>query len=139
MEMEALIEIVVTVLIIVGSVFLLVGSAGLIKLRDLMTRLHAPTKATTLGIGTILLASSCNFIIAEGMLSVHEILVLAFLFLTAPVTAHFVAKAHIHEQMRDGEGLPSTERGRGWSTFDAGSNAAGASDGSASSAARDDP
>lgn len=136
--MEPLVEIVVTILIVVGSVFLLVGSAGLIKLRELMARLHAPTKATTLGIGTILMASSFNFILAEGRLSVHEILVLAFLFLTAPVTAHFVAKAHLHEHMRDGEGLPPTQRDRGWSTFDAGSTAAGGGDGEGPSA-REDP
>lgn len=121
--MEPLIEIVVTVLIIVGSVFLLVGSAGLLKLRELMARLHAPTKATTLGIGTILMSSSFNFILAEGRLSVQEILVLAFLFLTAPVTAHFVAKAYLHEHARGGEGLPSTETARGWSTFDRGNSA----------------
>lgn len=139
MQMESLVEILVTTLIVVGSLFLLVGSAGLLKLRDLMTRLHAPTKATTLGIGTILMASSFNFIIAEGRLSVHEILVLAFLFLTAPVTAHFVAKAHLHEHMRDGEGLPSTQRECGWSTFDAGSTAAGGGGGEASAAAREDP
>ncbi len=138
MEMEPLIEIVVTILIIVGSVFLLVGSAGLIKLRELMARLHAPTKATTLGIGTILMASSFNFILAEGRLSVHEILVLAFLFLTAPVTAHFVAKAHIHEYMQDGKGLPPTQRDRGWSTFDAGNTATGEGDGETSPVARED-
>lgn len=137
--MEPLVEVLVTVLIVVGSVFLLVGSAGLLKLRELMARLHAPTKATTLGIGTILMASSFNFIIAEGRLSVHEILVLAFLFLTAPVTAHFVAKAHLHEHMRDGEGLPPTQRDRGWSTFDAGSTAAGGGGGERSPAAREDP
>jgi len=130
--MESVIEIVATALIVVGSLFLLVGSAGLLKLRDLMTRLHAPTKATTLGIGTILMASSFNFILAEGRLSVHEILVLAFLFLTAPVTAHFVAKSHLHEQVRDGEGLPSTERDRGWSTFDPGNHTTGGGDGEAS-------
>ncbi|MDZ7829382.1 MAG: Na+/H+ antiporter subunit G [Halofilum sp. (in: g-proteobacteria)] len=136
--MEPVIEIVVTVLIVVGSVFLLVGSAGLLKLRELMARLHAPTKATTLGIGSILLASSFNFIIAEGRLSVHEILVLAFLFLTAPVTAHFVAKAHLHEHMRDGEGLPPTQRDRGWSTFDAGNTGAAGDGGEASSPAPED-
>jgi len=135
MQMEPVIEIVVTVLIVVGSVFLLVGSAGLLKLRELMARLHAPTKATTLGIGTILMASSFNFILAEGRLSVHEILVLAFLFLTAPVTAHFVAKAHLHEHVQDGEGLPPTETERGWSTIDPGRTTAGAGNGGASSAA----
>lgn len=139
MEMEPLLEIVVTILIIVGSVFLLVGSAGLLKLRELMARLHAPTKATTLGIGTILMASSFNFILAEGRLSVHEILVLAFLFLTAPVTAHFVAKAYLHEHVRGGEGLPPTQSERGWSTFDAGNTAAGGDDGEGPSTARQDP
>ena len=138
MQMEPVIEIVVTFLIIVGSVFLLVGSAGLLKLRELMARLHAPTKATTLGIGTILMASSFNFILAEGRLSVHEILVLAFLFLTAPVTAHFVAKAHLHEQVRGGEGLPPTESDRGWSTFDPGPAATDADNGEASPAADED-
>ena len=136
--MEPLIEIVVTILIIVGSVFLLVGSAGLLKLRELMARLHAPTKATTLGIGTILMSSSFNFILAEGRLSVQEILVLAFLFLTAPVTAHFVAKAHLHEHVQGGEGLPPTETERGWSTFDPGRAMAGAGNGEASSAADED-
>lgn len=138
MEMEPLVEIAVTVLIVVGSVFLLVGSAGLIKLRELMARLHAPTKATTLGIGTILMASSFNDILTEGRLSVHEILILVFLFLTAPVTAHFVAKAYLHEHMRDGEGLPPTQRDRGWSTFDAGRTAAGGVEGEESSAAGKD-
>ncbi len=103
------------------------GSAGLIKLRDLMTRLHAPTKATTLGIGSVLLASMVHFIVVRGAVSVHEILIMVFLFLTAPVTAHFIAKAHLHEHMRDGAELPPTERDCGWSTFDPGVRSPGES------------
>ena len=118
--MAFLFELLIAFLIVVGSIFLLVGSFGLIKLRDLMTRLHAPTKATTLGIGSVLLASMVHFIVVRGAVSVHEILIIIFLFLTAPVTAHFVAKAHLHEHMRDGAELPPTERDCGWSTFDAG-------------------
>lgn len=126
--MEFVLELVVVLFVVLGSMFLLVGSLGLIKLRDLMTRLHAPTKATTLGIGSVLVASMVSFIAVEDMLSVHEILIIAFLFLTAPVTAHFVAKAYLHEHVRDGEGLPATQRDCGWSTFDAGPRAAGGTD-----------
>lgn len=125
--MAFLLDLLIAFLIVVGSLFLLVGSAGLIKLRDLMTRLHAPTKATTLGIGSVLLASMVHFIVVRGAVSVHEILIMVFLFLTAPVTAHFVAKAHLHEHMRDGGELPPTERGCGWSTFDPGSRSPGES------------
>jgi len=122
--MDFLLELIIALLIVIGSLFLLVGSAGLIKLRELMTRLHAPTKATTLGIGSVLLASMVYFVVISGAPSVHEILIIVFLFLTAPVTAHFVAKAHLHEHMHDGKGLPDTERGCGWSTFDPGARAA---------------
>ena len=123
--MASLLEGLIAFLVIVGSVFLLVGSAGLIKLRDLMTRLHAPTKATTLGIGSILLASMVHFIVVRGAVSVHEILIMVFLFLTAPVTAHFVAKAHIHEHMQNTKELPPTGHDCGWSTFDPGTRPAG--------------
>jgi len=121
--MEFVLELLVTLFIVLGSIFLLVGSAGLIKLRDLMTRLHAPTKATTLGIGGVLVASMLSFVVTRGGLSVHELLIIAFLFLTAPVTAHFVAKAYMHEHMPGGEGLPSTGTDSGWSTFDPGATA----------------
>lgn len=122
--MDFLLELVIALLIVIGSLFLLVGSAGLIKLRELMTRLHAPTKATTLGIGSVLLASMVYFMVVSGAPSVHEILIIIFLFLTAPVTAHFVAKAHLHEHMQQGRGLPDTERDCGWSTFDPGARTA---------------
>lgn len=128
--MEFALELIATLFIVLGSIFLLVGSVGLIKLRELMTRLHAPTKATTLGIGSVLVASMVSLLSVEGVFSVHEILIIAFLFLTAPVTAHFIAKAHLHEHMRGGEGLPSTQRDCGWSTFDdRASDASGDKDG----------
>lgn len=44
-------ELIIALLIVLGAIFAFVGSLGLLKLPDLMTRLHAPTKATTLGLG----------------------------------------------------------------------------------------
>ena len=43
--------------LIIGSGFVLVGGIGLLKFNDPMTRLHAPTKVGTVGIGMLLLAS----------------------------------------------------------------------------------
>ena len=120
--MNPLLELLVSLLIIFGSIFVLVGSVGLIKLPDLMSRLHAPTKATTLGLGGVLLASMFYFLANGGELSIHELLITLFLFITAPVTAHFIAKAHMHKQQQLRQQLrqqlPSTGSSKGWSTYD---------------------
>jgi len=117
--MDFVLEVLVSILIVVGGFFALVGSIGLVKLPDLLTRLHGPTKATTLGVGGALAASMVYFFGLEGELSIHEVLITGFLFLTAPVSAHFIAKAHLHQHVELREGLPPTGRPQGWSTFDA--------------------
>jgi len=88
-----MIDIVVAVFVVVGAVFTLIGSIGLVRFPDFYTRLHGPTKATTLGAGAMLLASIVHFSFTQGMVSLHEVLILLFLFLTAPVSAHLVARA----------------------------------------------
>jgi multicomponent K+:H+ antiporter subunit G len=111
-------EAAVSALILIGAFFLLVGSYALAKLPDTMRRLHGPTKAATLGIGSLLIASMFYFLFAHGHLSFHELLITIFLFLTPPVTALMVAKAHIlRDQNRRGE-LPVTGRSVGWATLD---------------------
>jgi multicomponent K+:H+ antiporter subunit G len=86
-------------LILIGAGFTLVGSIGLAKLPDFYTRLHGPTKATTLGVGAILIASAVYFSLHQS-LSLHELLITLFLFITAPVSAHLMAKAAIHIRTR---------------------------------------
>ena len=116
--MTILAEALVAFLVLVGAFFLLVGSLGLAKLPDLMRRLHGPTKATTLGIGALLIASMLAFAM-EGSLSIHELLITLFLFLTAPVTAQMIAKAFILSERRSGRlALPKTGRPVGWATLD---------------------
>jgi multicomponent K+:H+ antiporter subunit G len=111
-------EALVAFLVLVGAFFLLVGSLGLAKLPDLMRRLHGPTKATTLGIGALLIASMLAFAM-EGSLSIHELLITLFLFLTAPVTAQMIAKAFILSERRSGRlALPKTGRPVGWATLE---------------------
>lgn len=100
-----MIEIIVTFFLLVGSAFVLVGGIGIARLPDFFTRLHAPTKATTLGVGGMLLASMVHFL-SLGAPSAHELLIALFLFLTAPVSAHMLAKAGLHLRLKSRAPLP---------------------------------
>lgn len=91
-----LVEILVSAFVLSGAFFALVGSIGLARLPDFFTRLHAPTKATTLGIGSLLIASMLFFSTRGDGLVLHELLITLFLFMTAPVSAHLLAKAALH-------------------------------------------
>ncbi|ABF64276.1 Na+/H+ antiporter subunit G [Ruegeria sp. TM1040] len=91
-------EILITAFIALGGIFGFVGSFGLLKLNDPMSRMHAPTKATTLGVGGVLLGSMLHAIVVEGRISAHELLITLFLLITAPVTANFLAKVFINQQ-----------------------------------------
>jgi multicomponent K+:H+ antiporter subunit G len=115
--MTLLIELVIALLIVAGGFFAFVGSIGLIKLPELMMRLHAPTKATTLGVGSVLIASMLYFAVLGGNISIHELVITLFLCLTAPITANFVAKAYLHRRGHELE-LPDSGRPAGWATFD---------------------
>jgi multicomponent K+:H+ antiporter subunit G len=85
-------EIVIAALALFGAGFTLLGSWGLAKLSDFGKRLHGPTKASTLGVGCLLLASMLWFGLA-GTPSLHELLITVFLFITAPVSAHLLIKS----------------------------------------------
>jgi multicomponent K+:H+ antiporter subunit G len=85
-------EIVVAGLAIAGAGFALIGSWGLAKLSDFARRLHGPTKATTLGLGCLLVASMLWFALTAQP-SLQELLIAVFLFITAPVSAHVLIKA----------------------------------------------
>lgn len=112
-----LVEIFISAFLVVSGVFGLVGSFGLIKLPDPMMRLHAPTKATTLGVGGALIASMLYFYFVEGNFSFHELMITLFLFLTAPITGHFVAKAHLHLTRKPAD-LPATGTDRPWASYE---------------------
>ncbi len=116
--MNPYLELLIAFNIVVGAFFIAVGSYGLIKFPDLMSRLHGPSKATTLGVGGCLVASMLHVAALEGRLSIQEPLITFFLFLTAPVTAHFVAKAHLHTQVDPETELPRPPGRYGWSTFE---------------------
>ncbi|WP_407275211.1 monovalent cation/H(+) antiporter subunit G [Halothiobacillus sp. DCM-1] len=90
---EFLLSGLIALLILIGSGFVLLGSFGLLKLPNLHMRLHAPTKAATLGLTALLLASALWFSWSEHRLVVYEWLIIVFLWLTAPISALLIASA----------------------------------------------
>ncbi len=115
--MIAFFDIALSLLLVIGAIFGVIGRFGLIKLTDTMQRLHAPTKATTIGVGAALITSMAYFAVAAGKPSWHELLITLFLLLTAPITGNMLAKAHMHRRMRK-EDLPKTGVQDDWATFD---------------------
>lgn len=94
------IEWVTSVLLFFGALFVLLGSVALLKLPDFYTRLHGPTKATTLGLGSLVLASMVFFNLLQQTLSLQQLLIALFLFISAPVTAHMLIKVAMHHKLK---------------------------------------
>ena len=117
--------IIASALLIIGTVFCLVAAVGMLRLPDTLIRMHAATKAGTLGAGCILAAEA----VWAGHLgtTLKAIAAIVFLLLTAPVAAHLIGRAAYHRgiQLYDktwidelGESMkpPGTDSDRGPST-----------------------
>lgn len=100
MTLETAVEGLVAFLVVAGSIFTLLGSLGLARFPDFYMRLHGPSKATTLGIGCLLLGALLYFAM-RGSLSFHELLLTMFVAMTTPVSAHLLARAARHRGLRD--------------------------------------
>jgi multicomponent Na+:H+ antiporter subunit G len=79
------------VMILVGSVFGLLAAVGLLRLPDLYTRMHAASKAGTMGSGLMLLAIA--LVALDSAVTLRAFAAVVFLLLTAPVSAHLLARA----------------------------------------------
>jgi len=93
-----LVELLIALFVCIGGIFILIGSIGLVRMPTLFMRLHGPTKATTMGIGSLLIASMVHFGSQGGGGSLHEILIALFIFITAPVSAYLIGRAALHLQ-----------------------------------------
>ncbi|MAA67001.1 MAG: Na+/H+ antiporter subunit G [Alteromonadaceae bacterium] len=108
--MNPILEAVIAVLMVSGGAFTLAGAIGLVRLQDFYSRLHAPTKATTVGVGSITLSSMIYFMATTGALALNEGLIMVFLFLTAPISANMLAKAAMHLRVQQAENT----KGHAW-------------------------
>ena len=90
-ELEAIRQVTILGLVIVGCFFLTVGTIGLLRLPNVYNRMHATSKPTTLGTVTIFLAGFVQF--GPGGAGLTSLVGIVFLFLTVPTGAHMIARA----------------------------------------------
>jgi multicomponent Na+:H+ antiporter subunit G len=116
--MEMLLDTVSWVLILVGSIFLVVGGIGVVRLPDVFTRMHGAGIIDTMGACTILI----GLMVQAGLtiVTIKLVLIIVFILFTSPTTTHALARAalgggarpQVHESMEDagiGEGEPSSK------------------------------
>lgn len=95
-------EIIISILLIFGSIFVLIASLGVLRLPDLLMKMHASTKAGTLGAGLILVSVGVAF--DEISVLTRVLATIIFLLLTAPVAAHLIGRAAYYVGMDLWEG-----------------------------------
>lgn len=89
--MYSFLNIIVGSMLIIGSIFSLVAAVGLIRFPDVYGRMHAASKAGTLGAGLLLLAIALHSL--ELSVATRAVAGFIFLLLTAPISAHLLARA----------------------------------------------
>ncbi|MDG4649586.1 monovalent cation/H(+) antiporter subunit G [Roseibacterium sp. SDUM158017] len=84
-------EIIMAALVLLGGFFCFVAGLGVLRLPDVLIRMHASTKAGTLGSGLILVAVAIYF--ADTATTTRAVATILFLLITAPVAAHTIGRA----------------------------------------------
>jgi multicomponent Na+:H+ antiporter subunit G len=74
-----------------GATLMLLAAVGVVRMPDLYSRMQAATKASSLGSGCLLLAVAVHF--ADLAITVRVLLIVVFILLTAPVSAHVIGRA----------------------------------------------
>jgi len=88
---ENIINILVAIFMFSGATFILLAAVGIMRLPDLLTRMHASTKAGALGVALIMVAAMLHF--NDLVLIAKAMAVILFIFITAPVAAHAIGRA----------------------------------------------
>ncbi|MEM1165830.1 MAG: monovalent cation/H(+) antiporter subunit G [Planctomycetota bacterium] len=95
-------ELVTSALLVVGAGFCILASIGLARMPDLYMRMQTATKAGTLGVGCVMLGVGLHYRSLDVL--VQCLLVVGFLFLTAPIASHLIARAAYMVRIRPWEG-----------------------------------
>ena len=99
------------VLLLLGSLFMLLAAIGMVRMPDVLTRMHSSTKSSTLGVGLIMLGVALVF--SDFAVGVRALAIVIFMFTTTPVSAHMIARAAYLSGVPLWEGTLSDEmRGR---------------------------
>jgi len=84
-------EIISGILLVIGSTFMFLAAVGLVRQPDIFLRMSATSKATTLGVGSILLAAAVYF--GEFAITARAVAAIVFILIVTPVSAHMIARA----------------------------------------------
>ena len=98
--MSELLRLVSEILTLIGALFFLISALGLLRLPDFYCRIHAPTKAGTLGIFLLGLGAVLRSVASGSLLWLEELATLVFLFLTIPVSAQILARTALRRRAR---------------------------------------
>lgn len=93
-------ELLVSLLLVCGSLTALIGSLGLLRLKDFYARIHSPTLGATLGCACLVAATILFFSLAEGRLAARAILISIFVVITAPLSAMLLIKVGMYRARR---------------------------------------
>lgn len=91
--MTVIANLLIILTISVGVIFTVVTVIGILRLPDVYTRAHAASKSATMGVLSILLGVFLYMWLIDGHFSVNLLLGIAFLFITAPIGGHLMARA----------------------------------------------
>lgn len=86
-------ELVVIILIVIGTIFSFLSGIGLIRFPDVYSRAHAASKSASLGVLATLFGTFLYFLLKDEYISIRLILGILFVFLTSPVVAHLVNRS----------------------------------------------
>jgi multicomponent Na+:H+ antiporter subunit G len=78
-------------LLLLGAIFMLLAAIGLVRMPDVLMRMHSSTKSATLGVGLIMLGVALRF--DDFAIGVRALAIVVFMFSTAPVAAHMIGRA----------------------------------------------
>jgi len=103
------VSVLIALLLVLGALFMLLAGIGLLRLPDLYTRMSATSKAATLGASLVLLGAALHFGTAAAV--GRALVIVAFLFLTAPLAAHAIGRAGYRRGSPPWEGTVADELG----------------------------
>lgn len=75
-----------------GALFILIAAIGMLRFNDFFSRIHASTKATSFGL--LLLLISVVLYFGNWNIAIKAVLIILFIYLTAPLAAHSISKSH---------------------------------------------
>ena len=105
-ELPLWVEILVAILLVLSSLFALIGATGLLRMKDFFERMHPPALASTLGAWSVALASIIYFSALKSAPVLHAWLIPILLSITVPVTTLLLARTSLFRKRMAGEDVP---------------------------------